>query len=152
MKLPLDASQRVPEPSAATGKLPAFTLEIQHRIGQQLAAAYAELNQHDSDQQFASLLMRLDHVFAIQDDHREEKFRREMLENVKRLRKFALSLTKNPTEAEDIVQDTIVRAWRNRKRYKPDTNLSALLFTILRNTFYSRVRKRGMEISDSDGS
>lgn len=67
------------------------------------------------------------------------------------LRAFAISLTRNIAEADDLVQDTIVKAWTNIDKFTTGTNLQAWLFTILRNTFYSRHRKHRREVADPDG-
>ena len=55
------------------------------------------------------------------------------------------------TIADDLVQDTIVKAWTHIDKFQPGTNLRAWLFTILRNTFYSGRRKTRREVSDTDG-
>jgi RNA polymerase sigma-70 factor (ECF subfamily) len=62
-----------------------------------------------------------------------------------------MSLSRNSATADDIVQDTIVKAWSNIDKFEPGTNLRAWLFTILRNTYYSLHRKRGREVSDGEG-
>lgn len=49
------------------------------------------------------------------------------------LRRFAISLARDPTAADDLVQDTLFRAWRARARFEPGTNFEAWTFTILRN-------------------
>ena len=67
------------------------------------------------------------------------------------LRAFAMSLTRNSASADDLVQDTIVKAWSNIDKFRPGSNLRAWLFTILRNTFYSDLRKRRRELPDPDG-
>ncbi len=67
------------------------------------------------------------------------------------MRAFALSLTRNGASADDLVQDTIVKAWKNFGSFTPGTNLQAWLFTILRNTFYSDRRKARFEVEDVDG-
>src|SRR5215211_7089946 len=74
-----------------------------------------------------------------------------MLAALPSLRAFALSLTHNVTSADDLVQDTILRAWKNIEKFEPGTNLQAWLFTILRNGFYSTYRKRQREVADPDG-
>jgi RNA polymerase sigma-70 factor (ECF subfamily) len=68
------------------------------------------------------------------------------------MRAFALSLTRNASQADDLVQDTVVKAWSHLDRFVPGTNLRAWLFTILRNTFYSNRRRTVREVSDSDGT
>ena len=67
------------------------------------------------------------------------------------LRRRALKLTANPHRAEDLVQDTLLKAWAARDRYQPGSQLRAWLFTILRNTFYSDLRKSRREVEDVDG-
>lgn len=78
--------------------------------------------------------------------------REEIIEHLPALRAFALSLTRNGALADDIVQDTVVKAWTSFDSYKPGTKLRAWLFTILRNNFYSHHRKFGREIEDVDGT
>jgi len=67
------------------------------------------------------------------------------------MRAFAISLTRNMSSADDLVQDTIVKAWGNIDKFQPGTNMQAWLFTILRNTFYSDRRKTRREVPDPDG-
>jgi len=67
------------------------------------------------------------------------------------MRAFAVSLTRNMTAADDLVQDTIVKAWSNIDKFQSGTNMQAWLFTILRNTFYSDRRKHRREVPDPDG-
>ena len=77
--------------------------------------------------------------------------RGELVEHLPALRAFALSLTREGAAADDLVQDTIVKAWTNMDKFQVGTNLRAWLFTILRNTFYSARRKTKREVSDTDG-
>ena len=77
--------------------------------------------------------------------------RDELVDHLPALRAFALSLTRDSASADDLVQDTIVKAWTNMDKFQPGTNLRAWLYTILRNTFYSARRKTRREVSDSDG-
>jgi RNA polymerase sigma-70 factor, ECF subfamily len=67
------------------------------------------------------------------------------------LRAFALSLTGRSEQADDLVQDTILRGLANLDRFEPGTNLQAWLFTILRNQFHSIHRKRRREVADPEG-
>jgi RNA polymerase sigma-70 factor (ECF subfamily) len=68
------------------------------------------------------------------------------------LRAFAMSLCGNRGYADDLVQDTLVRAWGKMDRFEAGTNLHAWLFTILRHVFYSDRRKKVREVEDADGS
>lgn len=78
-------------------------------------------------------------------------FKRELLALLPNLRAFAISLSGNSDRADDLVQDTILKAWAAHESFQPGTNLKAWLFTILRNEFYSQMRKKGREIQDSEG-
>ena len=62
-----------------------------------------------------------------------------------------MSLTRNSATADDMVQDTLVKAWTNIDKFEVGTNLRAWLFTILRNTYYSSRRKAKREVADVDG-
>lgn len=64
----------------------------------------------------------------------------------------ALRLTRNRADAEDLVQDTVVKALRFSKRFEPGTNLKAWLFTILHNTFRNRVRDRRRNVVDANSA
>ncbi|MCB1364117.1 MAG: RNA polymerase sigma factor [Rhodobacteraceae bacterium] len=78
--------------------------------------------------------------------------REELVDHLPALRAFALSLTRNGATADDMVQDTLVKAWSNIDKFEPGTNLRAWLFTILRNTFYTSRRKLKREVADVDGT
>ncbi|WP_298845216.1 RNA polymerase sigma factor [uncultured Roseobacter sp.] len=75
----------------------------------------------------------------------------EITQHLNALRAFSLSLTHNRSLADDMVQDTIEKAWKNIDSFQPGTNMRAWLFTILRNTFYSNRRRAVREVSDPDG-
>jgi RNA polymerase sigma-70 factor (ECF subfamily) len=75
----------------------------------------------------------------------------DLAEVVPNLRAFARSLCGNTHQADDLVQETLVKAWRNQSSFAAGSNLKAWLFTILRNTFLSERRKRKHEIEDRDG-
>jgi RNA polymerase sigma-70 factor, ECF subfamily len=78
--------------------------------------------------------------------------REAMLEAVPSLRAFAISLCGNVDRADDLVQEALLRAWANMGSFQPGTNMTAWLFTILRNLFRSEYRKRRREVEDVDGS
>lgn len=73
----------------------------------------------------------------------------DLIGEIGHLRAFARSLSGNAATADDLVQETVAKAWANLEKFKPGTNLRAWLFTILRNTFLSLKRKR--EFEDVDG-
>jgi RNA polymerase sigma-70 factor (ECF subfamily) len=82
----------------------------------------------------------------------EPELRDALLAAVPNLRAFAVSLTGNFDRADDLVQDTLLRALSHIDRFERGTNLHAWLFTILRNLFHSEYRKRKREVEDPDGS
>lgn len=78
-------------------------------------------------------------------------WRDEVVGLIPALRAFAWSLSHNGSDADDLVQDTLIKAWSNREKFEPGTNLRAWLFTILRNTYYTSVLRRRREVRDEDG-
>ncbi|MEM9782320.1 MAG: sigma-70 family RNA polymerase sigma factor [Pseudomonadota bacterium] len=68
------------------------------------------------------------------------------------LRAFARSIANGTAQADDLVQETLLKAWANREKFAEGTNLRAWLFTILRNTHYSDLRKKRREVEDADGA
>src|ERR1700744_4496044 len=78
-------------------------------------------------------------------------FKRDLLATLPSLSAFAFSLSGRHDKADDLVQDTIMKAWAKQDSFELGTNIKAWLFTILRNEFYSQMRKRGREVQDSDG-
>src|SRR5262245_66248386 len=74
-----------------------------------------------------------------------------MLGLVPNLRAFAVSLCGNIERADDLVQETLLKAWNNIDDFQEGTNLRAWLFTILRNTYFSDCRRRRREVEDRDG-
>ena len=81
----------------------------------------------------------------------QQNFKSELIELLPSLRAFARSLAHNAAQADDLVQDTLVKALANVDRFEQGTNLRAWLFTILRNHYYSQLRKSKREIADVDG-
>jgi len=71
-----------------------------------------------------------------------EVFEREALPHLDSLYNFALYLTRNPSDSEDLVQEAVLRAYRFFDRYEPGTNCKAWLFRILRNTFINEYRRK----------
>jgi RNA polymerase sigma-70 factor (ECF subfamily) len=68
------------------------------------------------------------------------------------LRGFAFSLVGETSRADDLVQETLAKAWANRHCFTPGTNMNAWLFTIRRNQFYTDRRKARREVEDADGT
>jgi RNA polymerase sigma-70 factor (ECF subfamily) len=77
-------------------------------------------------------------------------FRDQALVHLDGLYSFALSLTRRPPDAEDLVQETYLRAFRFAHRFQPGTHLRAWLFQILRNTFLTFYRREVRELAVLD--
>jgi RNA polymerase sigma-70 factor (ECF subfamily) len=80
-----------------------------------------------------------------------QQFRQHLLAAIPKLRAFALSLASHADYADDLVQETLMKAWNHQNSYQEGTNIKAWLFTILRNEFFSQLRKRRREVEDADG-
>jgi RNA polymerase sigma-70 factor, ECF subfamily len=76
---------------------------------------------------------------------RSASFEAEALTHLDGLYRAALRLTRVPADAEDLVQETYLKAFRASDKFEPDTNLRAWLFTILHNTARNRARDRARE-------
>jgi len=77
-------------------------------------------------------------------------FETEALASIDSLYRTALRLTRDPADAEDLVQDTYLKAFRAADSFQPGTNLRAWLFTILHNTARNRARDRARETVTAD--
>jgi len=75
------------------------------------------------------------------DPERDEIFKTELVALIPQLRAFARSLTGDPVAADDLAQDTMVKAWDARASFEMGTNMKAWTFMILRNQFYSEKRR-----------
>jgi RNA polymerase sigma-70 factor, ECF subfamily len=80
-----------------------------------------------------------------------DPFEVQVLSHLDALYGVACRLTKLPLDAEDLVQDALVKAMRAREQYQPGTNLKAWLFKILTNTFINKYRRGGLERVVLDG-
>jgi RNA polymerase sigma-70 factor, ECF subfamily len=84
-------------------------------------------------------------------DERHERFEREALQYLDQLYAAALRMTRNPADAEDIVQETYAKAYASFHQFTPGTNLKAWLYRILTNTYINSYRKKQREPQISDG-
>ncbi len=100
----------------------------------------------------AELITRFETAFAGNGRTVANEFRDDLVRALPALRTFALSLTGDTTRADDLVQETFVKAWAKWHHFVPRSNFTAWLFTILRNQLYSDIRKHRREIEDADGA
>ena len=83
---------------------------------------------------------------------RNSEFREGLIAAIPGLRMFGMSLSGRRDRADDLVQETLLKAWKCADKFEPGSNLKAWLYTILRNEFYNQVRKRSREVEDGDSS
>ena len=88
---------------------------------------------------------------AAPDASKHDPFADEALSHLDAMYGVACKLTRNPTDAEDLVQDAFVKAMRARDQFNAGTNLKAWLFRILTNTFINKYRRGGLERSVLEG-
>ena len=79
-------------------------------------------------------------------------FRDELVAVLPAIRGFARTFERDAARAEDLVQDTMMKAWANQESFQPGTNMKEWLFTILRNVYISGFRKKRREVEDADGA
>jgi RNA polymerase sigma factor (sigma-70 family) len=125
---------------------------VRDHLGRQLQAAYAALITALPPQRLLDLIAQLDSALAGADSTGAAAFRQGLIEALPGLRAFAMSLVSNETRADDLVQETLLKAWAKQGQFAPGSNLKAWLCTILRNQFYTECRKRKREVEDADGA
>lgn len=76
---------------------------------------------------------------------RDARFERDALEYIDQMYGAALRMTRNPSDAEDLLQETFAKAFAAFHQYRPDTNLKAWLYRILTNTYINTYRKKQRE-------
>jgi RNA polymerase sigma-70 factor, ECF subfamily len=82
----------------------------------------------------------------------DQPFQKALVAAIPNLRAFAISLCGNTQTANDLVQETMLKAWTHRARFEEGTNFKSWLFTILRNTYFSDFRRGKREVQDVDGA
>jgi RNA polymerase sigma-70 factor (ECF subfamily) len=83
------------------------------------------------------------------EEQRSERFERDAMPYLDQLYSAAMRMTRNPQDAEDLVQETFAKAFAAFHQFKPGTNLKAWLYRILTNTFINSYRKRQREPQQS---
>jgi RNA polymerase sigma-70 factor (ECF subfamily) len=85
-----------------------------------------------------------------EESKKQEDFNEEILPHLDAMYNFALRLTSDPNDAEDLVQDTIVKAYRFFASYEKGTNAKAWLFRILKNSYINTYRKQSKKPNQVD--
>lgn len=113
---------------------------------------YFSLAEHNAlPPRLAELVQRFEEAFACRGRTVANEFRDDLIKTLPALRTFAVSLCGDVNRADDLVQETFVRAWTKWHHFTPGTNFTAWLFTILRNQLYTDIRKHKREIEDAEG-
>ncbi|MDV7396009.1 sigma-70 family RNA polymerase sigma factor, partial [Arthrospira platensis SPKY1] len=84
------------------------------------------------------------------DKKKQEEFSREIIPHLDAIYTFALRLTTDPNDAEDLVQDTVVKAYRFFSSFEKGTNAKAWLYRILKNSYINSYRKKSKEPNQVD--
>lgn len=124
------------------------------QLGERLREYYPEVAEIEPHSALGAVLRRLSVALdaAEAGRHVPSAFKDDLISLVPRLRRYALSLSFDAIEADDLVQYTLLKAWEHRARFEPGTSLLAWLFTILRNNFINGRRKHRLEVPDPDGA
>lgn len=137
------------DPVSTPGDLLTF---VNVQLGQRLREYYPQVVEIEPDSRLGRVLGRLTEALGQARGGVPAAFRDDLIGMVPRLRRYALSLTHDSIEADDLVQMTLLKAWEFRARFEPGSNLVAWLFTILRNGHINGRRKYWREIADPDGT
>ena len=129
---------------------PMLDASVQDHLGAQLRELYGAFSGERLPRVLLDLIAKLEATVPEPGGGPATAFRDDLLATLPALRGFALSLVA-PAQADDLVQETLLKAWQNQHRFEPGSNLKAWLFTILRNLLYSQHRKRRREVEDVDG-
>jgi RNA polymerase sigma-70 factor, ECF subfamily len=126
---------------------PTLPPEIRHHLGWCLRENYAARTAR-TPKRLRLLLDSLEQVLLARGATLPASFVNDVLAAIPSLRAFAISLTGNLEQSDDLVQNTILRAFEKSSLFKPGTNLTAWLFTILKHSFFNEHRKRSREVPD----
>jgi RNA polymerase sigma-70 factor (ECF subfamily) len=146
-------AQKSPLSATVTEKgQPTLSDAIRQHLGRLLASTYERACAGpDPLACLADLLSKLEDTLDVAERRDTAEFQASLLALVPALRRYALSLTHDRDAADDLVQETLMRAWRGRARFQIGTNFEGWTFTILRNRFYTTQTKL-REFLDEDGA
>jgi RNA polymerase sigma-70 factor (ECF subfamily) len=144
-------TQCIPNERSHSAKTPSLTDAIQTHLGRELRTLYGDPDAEKMPRSLAQLLNRVAQVIRAHTAPVDQAFIDELMTSLKSLRAYAISLTRDVHRAEDLVQETVLKAISKQEKYEAGTNLQAWLFTILRNLNFSVHRRTQREIEDADG-
>ena len=144
--------QTAPNQHAHPADTPTLDPAIQAHLGSQLRALYGDPADEKLPQGLARLADRVAQVIRAHTEPVDQGFIDGIMASLSSLRSFAISLTRDLHQAEDLVQETVLKAISKQERFEAGTSLQAWLFTILRNLYFSAHRKTKREVEDADGS
>jgi RNA polymerase sigma-70 factor, ECF subfamily len=127
-------------------------ISIQDHLDHHFRASYGDPAEGKPSSKLAQFLDRRAQIAHADPKPIDQAFIDAIVTSLPSLRSFAISLTRSVDQAEDLVQETVLRAISKQEKFEPGTNLQAWLFTILRNQFCSEHRKSLREVEDGDGS
>lgn len=130
----------------------ASDISRQRPLGQHLRASNRNPAEEKLPSNLAWLLNPGAQVVHADPEPIDQTFADGIVTSLPSLRSFAISLTRNIDQAEDLVQETVLRAISKQEQFEAGTNLRAWLFAILRNLFCSACRRTKHEVEDADGS
>jgi RNA polymerase sigma-70 factor (ECF subfamily) len=124
---------------------------IQTHLGMQLRTFYGDPTTDRLPSSLRHLVDRMAQVIRANGASVDRTFINGVMAALPALKAFAISLTRNGDQADDLIQDTVLKAISKQEYFKEGTNLQAWLFTILRNNHFTIHRKTSREVADTDG-
>jgi RNA polymerase sigma-70 factor (ECF subfamily) len=141
-----------PDTTPFAGDNPILDAAVQAHLGTQLQVLYGDPAEIKMPRHLTQLADRVAQVIRAHTEPVDQTFVDGIMASLTSLRAYALSLTRDIHQAEDLVQETVLKAISKQEKFEADTNLQAWLFTILRNQFFSSHRKIQREVEDADGA
>jgi len=142
---------RVNEPASSPLMHVALSEAIRAHLGEQLRAYYGDPTNSRLPLTLRHLIDRVAQVIRAHAEPVDQGFIDGVMAALPALKAFAISLTRDADKAEDLTQDTVLKAISKQETFEEGTNLQAWLFTILRNSYFTTHRKIRREVSDTDG-
>jgi len=142
---------RMNEPASSPLTQATLSEAIQAHLGKQLRSFYGDPSTDRLPLSLRQLADRMAQVIRAHAKPIDQGFIDGVMAALPALKAFAISLTRDADKAEDLTQDTVLKAISKQERFEEGTNLQAWLFTILRNSYFTTHRKIRREVSDTDG-